>query len=427
MKRRLSSRVKLTAILGNVALIMLGVGIALGLMELSLRINPNLVPPEVRVDPPVRRVKAFVDESYNIKLSDGDLFYWMRGMVAPLPPEKDKVVAQVHLTTDADGFRNPLPEKSTYDIVALGDSFTFAGNVVTPWPQKLAELTRINVLNLGEAGAGPQQELEVLRQHGLKKRPQWVIMAYFEGNDLYDAAAYEQANPFIIARVGKHILTRRPEMWNERMSGNVNPEVGEGDVSSPQTGSGYQYPITVTIEDSNLEMAFFSYYITWLSAPRETIEASHNFRLVKETILQVRELSEAAGARFLLVYVPSKLHVYLQYLKDAEALARVFTNVPALELDEAGFLQLANQTATAELTRQHMDDQADALADFAAEQNIIFLNLTPYFQAEAGAGAEFYHPFDTHWNQRGHNLAAEGIANYIGDMLPVTGNMKSGK
>jgi hypothetical protein len=101
--------------------------------------------------------------------------------------------------------------------------------------------------------------------------------------------------------------------------------------------------------------------------------------------------------------------------------------VPTLELDEAGFLQFTNQTATPELTRQHMDDQAHLLADFAAEQNITYLDLTSTFQEEAGAGAELYYPFDTHWNQRGHSLAAQTIAKYIEDMLAITASKKQRK
>jgi len=139
---------------------------------------------------------------------------------------------------------------------------------------------------------------------------------------------------------------------------------------------------------------------------------------VRETILQVQELSEAAEANFLLVYVPSKSHVYLPYLNDPETAAWVFNDVPVIELDDTGFLQFTNKTATPELVRQHMDDQARLLADFAAEHNIRYLDLTPTFQEEAGAGAELYYPFDTHWNQLGHDLAAETINEYIKEMLP---------
>jgi hypothetical protein len=165
-------------------------------------------------------------------------------------------------------------------------------------------------------------------------------------------------------------------------------------------------------------MVFFSSYISWLSLNREAIAASQNYRLVRETILQVQELSEEAGANFLLVYVPSKSHVYLPYLNDPETVARVFTDVPVIELDDTGFLEFREETASPELIRHHMDDQAHLLADFATEQHISFLDLTSTFQAEASTGAELYYAFDTHWNQLGHDLAAETINEYIQELLP---------
>lgn len=416
MKEQDGKKRAFVPVIGNVVLVLLGLAIALGLVEMLLRTFPNWVPPEVRVNPPARRVKAFIDETYDLRQSNGDLYYLMRGNIVPLSPDQDQVVAHVHMITDAHGFRNSPPEKATYGIVALGDSFTRASGVASPWPQKLAEYTGSDVLNLGDVGFGPQDELQVLQQYGLKKQPQWVIMAYFEGNDLYDAASYEQANPFILFRFGRYILGQGVEAWRERRSGGAQA----ADIPT------YRYPITITINHKELQMVFFSSYISWLSLSEEAIAASQNYRLARETILQVQELSEAAGAHFLLVYVPSKSHVYLPYLDDAETVARVFIDVPRLELDEAGFIQFTNETATPELTRQHMDDQASLLADFAAEHGINYLDLTPYLQEEAGTGAELYYPFDTHWNQLGHNLAAETIYEYIKEMLTDTTNKTRG-
>jgi hypothetical protein len=131
----------------------------------------------------------------------------------------------------------------------------------------------------------------------------------------------------------------------------------------------------------------------------------------------MQELSEAAGANFLLVYVPSKSHVYLPYLKDPGIAANVFSDVPVIELDDTGFLQFRDKTASPELVSQNMNDQANLLADYAAENKILYLDLTPTFQEEADTGAELYYSFDTHWNQNGHDLAAETINKYITEML----------
>jgi len=399
---------KYSTFLGNIALVLLGLGIALGAMELLLRSNPNWIPSEVRVNPPLRRVRPFIDETYDIKLSDGDLFYWMHGAIAPLPPEKDKVVAHVYMTTDANGFRNAPPEKATYEIVALGDSYTRASGVAIPWPQRLAERMGRDVLNLGEVGLGPQGELDVLQKYGLKKQPQLVIMAYFEGNDLYDAASYQQANPFILTRFIKYMLMQGLEAWHDNSR--------EGDQVA--VASSYRYPIRVAINNTDLELTFFSPYISWSSISAERIELSQNYRLVQRTILRARDLSAAEGSRFLLVFIPTKEHIYLPYLNDPKTLATVFADVPALELDEEGFIQLTDQKTAPEFAYQHMDDQSHLLAAFASEQDMNYLDLTPYFQKEAGTGAELYYPFDTHWNQLGHGLAAGSINKYIEEMPP---------
>jgi hypothetical protein len=90
------------------------------------------------------------------------------------------------------------------------------------------------------------------------------------------------------------------------------------------------------------------------------------------------------------------------------------------------YLFFDNQKATPEFVHQHMDDQAYLMAEFVAVQDFNYLDLTSYFQKEAGAGAELYFPFDTHWNQSGNDLAAQTIAKYIEDSPKPTVNKKPG-
>jgi hypothetical protein len=408
MRNRYGFKSRLTTVLSNAVLVVLGVGAALGLTELLLRWQPDLIPRGVRVSPPVRRYQAFDDNTYEVSLSDGDLFHWMRGKIQPLSPDRDEVVASVRFTTDAHGFRNAPPERPTYDVVALGDSFTMAANVASPWPQQLAETAGRHVLNLGEAGAGPQQELAILRKYGLSKQPLWVIMAYFEGNDLYDAGSYARASPLIITRVAWYFVTRAEAAQP------TSSEESNEDFASHS----YLYPMTLTINGAELEIGFFSAYFAWATVSEDTIRQSRNYELVCETILDALELSEAAEAQFLLVYVPSKESVYLPLLDEKASLARVLGDVSMLELDSARFIQFAPQPVSVELARHNTGAQASLLGEFAADHDIAFLDLSPTFQATAGAGAQLYYPYDTHWNQSGHDLAAETIAAYLEAATP---------
>jgi hypothetical protein len=167
------------------------------------------------------------------------------------------------------------------------------------------------------------------------------------------------------------------------------------------------------INGAELELVFFPGYVSWLCVSGETIKQSNNYRLATETIVKMQELSEAAGARFLLVYVPTKEHIYLPLLNDAETLEIIFADVPKLEMDADGNIQVTNQKATPELFWQHMNDQEQLLAEFAAGKNIDYLNLASEFREVASTGAELYYSFDTHWNQSGNDLAAQTIANYV--------------
>src|SRR5436190_13801756 len=119
MNEQHGKKIAFAPVLGNIVLILLGLAMALGLVEMLMRAFPNVVPAEVRVNPPARRVNALVDKTYDLKQSDGDLWHYMQGNIVPLSPDQNHVIAHVHMITDANGFRNSPPEKATYGIVAL--------------------------------------------------------------------------------------------------------------------------------------------------------------------------------------------------------------------------------------------------------------------------------------------------------------------
>ncbi len=95
--------------------------------------------------------------------------------------------------TDADGFRNSESESTAAVVAALGDSFTDGMTlpVELTWPARLARLLGVGVRNYGTAGFGPGQELLVLKEHVLARRPRRVVVGFFAGNDLVDAERFE--------------------------------------------------------------------------------------------------------------------------------------------------------------------------------------------------------------------------------------------
>lgn len=100
-----------------------------------------------------------------------------------------------NVVMDDDGFCNPSDRADAseqVEIVALGDSFTWCTAVLTEqtWPRQLASLSGRRTYNLGVAGIGLYEHVQILKQFGLRKRPRVVIMNVYEGNDLRDALRY---------------------------------------------------------------------------------------------------------------------------------------------------------------------------------------------------------------------------------------------
>jgi hypothetical protein len=345
-------------------------------------------------------------------MSDGDLFPILGDQMAPLSPGEEEVLAAMQIATDGNGFRNPPPLLPHYDVVAIGDSFTVAWNVASPWPDSLADEMDMSVLNLGVIGYGPQGELSVLRKYGLQKNPAWVIMGYFEGNDLHDTAAYEKKGPFVLPRFAKYVFFEAVPQFLSQGLGPRNAESTGIHTPGPDSRS-YVYPQVVSIGDKSLSLSFNPHYISWLSVDRYATESSRNLRILQESILEAAAESRAVGACFLLVYFPSKPHVYLPYVASQDSWRKVTTRIRSVGLSDTDYLEFSDVPVTGDLVRQNMNGQAEAMHAFAAREGIQFLNLTPDFQHRASSGDELYYEFDTHWNQEGHDFAAEIISKYI--------------
>ena len=70
-----------------------------------------------------------------------------------------------------------------------GDSFTIRTAPKT-WIESLRDLTGQSILTLGAPSWGPLNETEAIKQYGLDKKPKWVVLMYFEGNDLFNTEEY---------------------------------------------------------------------------------------------------------------------------------------------------------------------------------------------------------------------------------------------
>lgn len=332
------------------------------------------------------------------KPSDGDVFAALPGRVRP--PADDSPYVGFELGWDADGFRVPAAASATYPIAVFGDSFTEGFAVPKPYPDGLAEILGVGVRNYGYRAYGPVEVAQVAEEFAAKEPRTWLIWGFFSGNDMGDALRdprIDTSTPW--AAWGAFFTRFAPPAPTQ------TPRLGAD--GQPQ----YDFPMPVIIGGNYYELAFVPYYWYWQQAPLRGFEASRNYAVVREA-LEALTTVEASACKAL-VFIPTKEQLYLPYvhpnsrqflravnqrtrLTDSGALT--YVEAPVSDADEPAFFE-------------SLYGLRDAMRGLTESQpGWVFIDLLPAFEDAVARGELLYYPYDTHWNQAGHDLAAQVIA-----------------
>ncbi|HEV2804029.1 MAG TPA: hypothetical protein VGW57_03765 [Chthoniobacterales bacterium] len=322
--------------------------------------------------------------------------------------------------TDAEGFRNPAV-RSEIDVAALGDSFVEA--MTSPageaWPARLEQITGKRVQNYGTSAFGPQQELYVLQDFAIGHLPRDVVLGYFAGNDLFDAERFDRwehggdkpGEELSGWRLRKS-FRRYETLFLTTLARVTLPATAPTKVPPPARprtpGNGFDRGAweIETAPGTTMRFAFMPPYLQKLVASRDEIEPSRGWQLARETFLRMKATCAQHGARFTIVFIPSKDEVYWPLVERSlgrEELQRsldfisTYNHMPIRAADIS-----ANRLAQNELMR-----------DFCANTGISFLDLTPALEQAAASGRAVYFADDAHWNAAGHELAAQELAKFL--------------
>ncbi|MBI5957684.1 MAG: hypothetical protein HY866_03045 [Chloroflexi bacterium] len=301
--------------------------------------------------------------------------------------------------TDDHGFvGNATPWQDQYDIVITGDSFSRSFAPVW-WQDLLREQTGLSVLNLGMDGWATLSEVEAVRQYGLDKHPRWVLLLYFEGNDLFGVEEYQRRREsgldwrsYQLQQVGSFERLIVPHLI-----GYAGQEIKQFLQPDPKV---CRYPMTIATNVNRFPTIFYNVHISQLSASRDEIVASRAWTLATQAILDLRAEVTAQGGRFLLVYVPAKEHLYWSRIWE--------------ERDIGHFLEITTPMRSYYQFSNNVDDQMLMMIEFAAANRLEFLNLTEdLWWRTVVDGREYYNYADMHWNAEGNRLVADLITRYI--------------
>lgn len=284
----------------------------------------------------------------------------------------------VDVAYDRNGFRNDV-DFTHADVVAIGDSFIEAAEVARSETVvvQLGQRLGVPVVNLGQSGYGPQQELIVLKRYGAPLAPKTVVWFLFGGNDLGDVDTYEWRRTHLDEFLAPPPFSARTFTRNA-MSAFARLTTLPRRVPST---TARRHEITYARPDGSTE-------ILYLDAPEDQWQP-HQWDVVSSTLLGARDVTTRIGANLLVVYVPRKLRVYQGYLRaapDAYAHRWPSNNLP------------------------------DVVAAYCQQHAIPFLDATVPLRRAVAAGTSVYLPDDVHWNPAGHRVVAAAVADSIHQM-----------
>lgn len=315
--------------------------------------------------------------------------------------------------TDEMGFpNNEYRWRDEYDVVVTGDSFTIRTAPET-WIEILSRQTGKSILTLGASSWSTLNEVEAVKQFGLNKHPEWVILMYFEGNDLINVAQYVerrdsglnwkeydlQGVPVTRRMITPHLVSY---FWQRLFP-------------APEETHDYRYPVTASTEAGEIDTVLMDIHLLPMSADYETMAQSSEFAEVKKAILELDRLTRAQGSRLLVVYIPSKEHVLWSRIWDPVDVDNILERTVTVRLSggDHGSLEWTTDYLSYDVFNENHNAQEKLLEDFAREQGVALLNLTPIFWKESIARGELYNYADPHWNQAGNQLAADAITEYL--------------
>jgi lysophospholipase L1-like esterase len=324
--------------------------------------------------------------------------------------------------TDAEGFRNPAV-RAQIDVAVLGDSFVDA--MTSPreeaWPARLEEITGKRVQNYGTSSYGPQQELYVLQDFAIAHQPRDVVLAYFAGNDLFDAERFDNWQ-----RGGdkpgeeptgwrlKKKFRRFEMLYLTTLVGRAFPARPPAKSQNPArtTAFGfdrgaYQIPAPA---GPLLRFALMPPYLQKLAGPRSEIERSRGWQLVRDSISRMKEVCRQHNSRLTVMFVPSKDEVYWPLIARSLGENELQRSVDFISAYNHMAIRVAD-------IRANRLVQNDLMREFCATAGIRFLDLTPILEQAAASGRAVYFADDAHWNAAGHEIAAQELARFLAQQL----------
>jgi hypothetical protein len=324
--------------------------------------------------------------------------------------------------TDAEGFRNART-RDRIDVAALGDSFTDAMTLdaAQAWPSLLEQDTGFAVQNYGTAGFSPQQELRVLTDFALRHHPRFVVLAYFAGNDLFDAEAFETYDESqgrlrrpdpgwpikdIVSLADESYLVsavRAARRWTssrDRVEASTSEPPAHYAPVPADRAAFDRGMFSVPVGERLVRFALMPPYLNTLTMSAAELEHRRGWLLTRATIRQMQREARAAGADFAVLFLPFKSQIYLPIAATA---------LPADDLARALAWYLPDRAVDVSAMTRNLRAQNGMMRRLCAEAGIRMVDATGALAARLAQGDNVYFPDESHLNEIGQRVVADVV------------------
>ena len=257
------------------------------------------------------------------------------------------------------------------------------------------------VLNGGTIGYGTDQAYLWLKSEGLKYRPDIVIFGFSAANDLAEIAssvAYFTPKPVFVFEgenlALKNVPVPRTEQADRKSLG--SPRTAFGKIKQFLRYHTHTYPFIAARLNSRPEWRDFfirlglgdEYLQDIGDVPVIANPPQDVMDVALRLILDARKISEEAGARFVLVFIPDKEHAP----------------------DGKVRLEAVRESAYVENSAL-----STVFREFAGEYSMPYLDLLPIVREHARRGEALYKPdaMDHHWTALGHRVFSAEIHAFL--------------
>jgi hypothetical protein len=237
---------------------------------------------------------------------------------------------------------------------------SYSANFLTRLDELLDERLPTEVLNFGVVAIGPREYLQLWRDEAAAYRPDLALLCLFVGNDIQKNSSRSlfHREVLMVYAVPRRVFS---------LAGAF--DVAAGDATEWGTFGEQEY-LRVEIGRSKV----------CLREPPSALR-----RAWRETFAVLDDLVREIGPRLRVVIIPDELQV-------SDALFSAVTAGREADYDRERPQRL--------------------LGEFFAARGVSYLDLLPELR-RAEASGRTYMPRDTHWNERGHAVAAGAIAAWI--------------